>query len=454
MKHYIVTGFYFFLGFLLTGCGVEIESDSELSSSLDQIRERAPADLSRRTRCELNSRPAKDIEGTFRSKSIRYANAEEISYDNPNWQNKGNPWISWEGLNASLLDYPGFPGGSRFFRVDHPVNLRIAVIDVRMIEGVPHYHYLTNETGGSPMEQWSTTKAISSLHAGLILRRKVGIGLRSKVFESRKKSQWLGEIFPGIGVTSQNPTSNWVKSIPGPAASDNFVSNWLNPASEFGGRYGPGFAQIGSEFRYGGDGETRSLRNPIPGNWNSSPGTNTLTPFDMAEFWKRVAVNTLDPKTWIKDENYSVRITSSRERQRLFFNSQRVFGINNEDLIVFLYGRVFSRDMGGYLAGGLKSSAFVAAFGGKASLDDLSEGRWRLFGKTGSGYSNERGREESAFSGYFCLPANSDRVYEPHGRLVAFAINAQTKERGNARRVRDRALHKMVEQVLPGLKGN
>ena len=66
---------------------------------------------------------------------------------------------SWNEFNYKNLGTPGINiDNSRKTPATIPENVRIAVIDVRNVGGVPHYYYMSNETAFAPIEQWSITK--------------------------------------------------------------------------------------------------------------------------------------------------------------------------------------------------------------------------------------------------------------------------------------------------------
>ncbi len=431
---------------LITACGGPLEEQE--SSFL----ETPPQNTEKTVSCPLSPLPASFKSASFRNQTIRFYNAEEIGYQSADWFINGKPWISWEGFDSSILGYPGFPGTSRSFKVSQPVNLRITAVDVRNIEGKLHYHYFSNETANSPMENWSSTKAFVMLQAAHSIRSQTNgsAGLLSTVSGgSEQKGEWIGTHVNRVARTSHNETANWFKSITGSQGSENFVRNWIGSSATFGGLHSTTIAGLGNRVKARNSGSEMNL--PLAMTWKSNGQSNTLMPIVMAEFWKRLAVNEKDPVTWLKKAPYAGPVLESADRMTKFFNPTSNFGVTVEDLQVLFYGYVNSSQNGGLQLGATQHDEIVKAFGGKTRLDQLTLGRWRLFGKTGSGFSDERGRDEAAFGGFLCIPADPSRSELPEGRLIAFFMNIQTHQGASKYAVRNNTLRNLSRALIPEL---
>jgi hypothetical protein len=420
-----------------------------------------PSNTDRTLDCELAPLPAASKKATFRGKPIEYFSSGEIAYESDAWYRTDAPWMSAAGLDSSVLGNPGFPSPDRGFAPSAPVNLRISVVDIRNIEGKLSYHYFSNETGTSRIENWSSTKAFAMLQAGQTLRTDSGgtHGLLSTLFGGGSSAQasgkdargeWIGTHITEVARSSDNGTAAWFKSITGPAGGTNFVRNWLDSKAQFGGLHGESPRALGNRFK--ADNQGPEFTSARAGAFASN-SDNTLMPIDMAEFWKRLAVNTKDPTTWLKKANYSTYVSDAAARKAAFFNPQSPFALTADDLKVLDYGYVNSKTPGGLLLGAVQHPEFVDAFSGKSKLDALTGGKWRFFGKTGSGGSQRSAgfRTEAAFGGFMCIPADPTRAKLKEGRMVAFFINAQTV--GSAGPARLRALKGVADLMIPQLNG-
>lgn len=440
---------------LLFSCKT-VQNGSELAAS-------PPADLSdpdheKYTSCPLNDHPAGSSAKTANlfGQDIEYFSSDTINYENTSsWWKESNPWISADIFNSSVLGYPGARGSSRGDRVSWPANIRITAIDVRKINGKLHYHYFSNETANNPIENWSSTKPISIVMSAHALREesKGNVGLWSK-----SNNGYVGTHITTVAYNSDNGTANWLRSIAGNEARHNFAKNWLDSTSEFGGNYASAMAPYGNTFVHA----DASLVSQNPGAYTvtiAKAGTdkrtvasNTLRPIAMAEFWKRMATNVEDPKTWIKKAPYGKSfIANESQRRNAFYKDSQNFSLKEEDLRVFWYGANATPKNGGFLYGATKTDSLIDVFGGKSKLDGLTR-KWRILGKTGSGshLSTSRKRNEAALGGFVCLPAGNSLKNNGHGRLLVFFINVQTQPSGlNKYGVRNTVLKNWFSTMVP-----
>ncbi|NRA66032.1 MAG: hypothetical protein HRU19_16205 [Pseudobacteriovorax sp.] len=431
MRYFAVALLLF--GLLATSC-------KTVQNETSATKDTPAANMDRIIRCEVGDWGSAGKTATFRGKPIQYFNSNEIDYSSPSFfSDKNARHMSFAGLDFSLMGTAGYESNSNTRgAVDSSgravPNVRVVVVDVRMIGGVPHYHYFSNETAYNPMENWSSTKALVMFNAAETIRNASGgrVGLYSKIrgrarYNSAIRDYWVADHVTEVTNTSHNATAVWFKSITGASGSDQFVKNWLtngDSGQSFGGGHGASPQPLGNVFRNGSN-ESQTVTISRAGSW-SGISSNTLKTITMAEFWKRLAVNRLDDVTWRS-------------------------AVQDEDLAVLKYGYVNSQSVGGFFKGAAGTSqrgVFVSAFGGKSRLDQISGGRWRLFGKTGSGSSGIRNRNESVFGGYFCLPATSA---SPKGRLFAWFINAQTPG-GDKTTIRRKALTGIADVFAPEIR--
>lgn len=418
-----------------------------------EIKEAPPSNTERLVRCDLAPLPPSAKKAKFNERSVEYFTSDEIGYERADWFAAGKPWMSFDALNSGMLGNPGFEGDSRNFVGPGDTNVRVVAIDVRNIGGNLAYHYFSNETATSPMENWSSTKALAMLQAAHSIRMQTGgtHGFLSTVFGGSPSGAWIGTHVTEVARTSDNGVAAWFKSITGLQGSQNFVRNWLGSEGTFGGWHGTGPTGLGNRVKANNAGPEKTLGNA--GRNEKTVSENTLMPIIMAEFWKRLGANTADKVTWLKRADYAGPVKSASERKSSFFDPSAPSALTDDDLKVLLYGFVESSSNGGLSLGATQHDEFVRAFGGKGKLDSLSGGRWRLFGKTGSGSAgvSARKRNEAVFGGVFCLPANPSRPFAKEGRMVAFFINAMTK--GSAGEVRQKALQGVANAMIPDLNG-
>lgn len=417
--------------FSMVGCG-EYPSVSEINSSgddseIDQIKFYPPSDLSKEINCNLE--PVKDSVFKVAGKYREYAPAKLIDYRNIGWE--GRLAADWDAFNVTNLGTVGvnidnaLPTPSKV-----PENVRVAVIDIRNVAGTPYYYYYSNETAFAPIEQWSITKFLG-VQLSMNHLREESNGLVGA--DSYVDGVEVANYITSIGRISDNPTAAWFKSLMGAEKMTDYLGNWILKSDwdyHFGsttipeiflGKYGQQPASYGGDFPLFeslGNGSFRLTRN------NDFLGSNTLSPLTMVETLKRLVVN---------DES-SYSMSSS---------------LTGNDLEAILYGAKSDNGYGGFLLGGTKSFS-VDAFGGKEKLDSLTNGKWRIFGKTGAGYSSIRQRYEGVFLGSICLPKTENGLTE--SRQLVFMVNAQAKDSTRRWEIRYETLRNIAKIMIPELE--
>ncbi|NRA66950.1 MAG: hypothetical protein HRU19_20850 [Pseudobacteriovorax sp.] len=380
--------------------------------------------------CDIDNHPHGN-KSLFLGNEITYYDSENINYGSNAWFGQGirdksalPSWISLEAFHSGNLGYPGYPGGDRraVSPGATPDNLRLAIIDIRKVDNVLHYHYFSNETALNPLENWGATIPLDMLAAAVTIRSKSKgkFGLTGNI--SRTES--IGQFLTRLSQTSESGSANWLKSLTGGRQLESFFQEWLtknDPSQSFGSTFGK---------RMKNHGRTLSFQDEVllfkdAGTFRRKTRSNTIKPIIMAEFWKRLAVNSQDTNTWAQ-------------------------GVTASDTAILLYGNQSPQldQLGGLMLHTKNMEGPILSHTiPRAALSKLSDD-WRLFGKTGTGYSKERGRDEAAVGGFLCIPKNSQPGME-EGRLFAFFINAQTLGSSRKYQMRNAALSKIIGIMVP-----
>ncbi len=260
-----------------------------------------------------------------------------------------------------------------------PDDLRVTLVLVRRVDGVPHYRYLSNGRHDDVVQPWSSTKFMAAANAGARLRVESGyrVGLTGRV------DGWpLGDLVTMVHAYDErhftsNGLSRYFHDVGGRREAQWLVTNWLGrPLGEtFGGNYGAPAASLGFRFQDGAA-SVQLTRD------TASPPANQLSTFTLAEFLKRLVMHREDGAT-------------------------RLPGIQWADVRTLLYGAEDSRLYGAGDPQGMEADTAVyiqQAFDVPA-MEERSLGKWRVFSKLGHGPS--RGGE-FVHVGYACLPKLDD----------------------------------------------
>lgn len=284
------------------------------------------------------------------------------------------PAFDGRDVTYSLADAP-VQVDSSALRGIVPDDLRVTLVLVRRVDGVPHYRYLSNGRHDDVVQPWSSTKFMAAANAGARLRVESGyrVGLTGRV------DGWpLGDLVTVVHAYDErhftsNGLSRYFHDVGGRRQVQGLISSWLGrPAGEtFGGNYGAPAANLGFRFQ---DGEA-SVQLAQD---RAMPPANQLSTFTLAEFLKRLVMHREDAAT-------------------------RLPGIQWADVRTLLYGAEDSRLYGASDPQGMEADTAVyiqQAFDVPA-MEQRSLGKWRVFSKLGHGPS--RGGE-FVHVGYACLP--------------------------------------------------
>ena len=256
-----------------------------------------------------------------------------------------------------------------------PDDLRITVILVRRINGVPHYRYLSNGQHDTVVQPWSTTKFMAAANAGARLRLassgKVGLGA--------SVDGWaMGDLVTIVHnyderTFTSNGLSRYFHDVGTRVSAQQLITGWLGrPEKEtFGGNYGAARADLGFEFVDGLDSVT------VPADTSAGPA-NQLSTLTLAEFLKRIVMHREDEAT-------------------------RMPGLTWEDAQVILYGAEGSRRYSENTQQGMEADTalYLQSAINVPAMEERSQGQWRIFSKLGHGTS--RGGEFTHV-GYGCFP--------------------------------------------------
>jgi hypothetical protein len=283
-----------------------------------------------------------------------------------------------------------------------PDDLKVTIILVRRVGGVPHYRYLSNGHHDDAVQPWSSTKFLAIANGAARLREASGqeLGLTGSV------DGWpLGDLVTMVHgyderYFSSNGLARYFHDVGGRAAAQQLVSDWLGrpPGETFGGNYGAPSAPLGFTFV---DGDASVEIEP---DLSAGPA-NQLSTFTLAESLKRLVMHREDEAT-------------------------RLAGLEWADVRTLLYGADASRLYGAASPQGMEADTaiYLQQSFDVGAMDARSGGKWRIFSKLGHGTS--RGGE-FVHVGYACLPelnAAGTPVLD-HGKelIIATFLNAHAR---------------------------
>jgi hypothetical protein len=407
----------------------------------------APASLEPFIHCPTQDRAAAAYIG---GREHHYLSARDVDYGSDGWE--ARVAASWSALDETIL---GWPGRNVDNGAPNPPevreNVRVVAIDVRNVAGVPHYHYFANGTAFHPIENWSSSKIqamVSAVHHLRVLSHGA-VGLAAHVGDV-----WLPDLVTLVAWRSDNAVAAWFKTILGPARQTLLLRNWIGKGQRdpttgaalipetFAARFGALPSEHGGAtpvFVADSGAQLQLVRDGV------FSGDNTLAPLTLIEALKRITVGSRDPHTALKRDDYVSTALADRQR---FFDPAAPQSLTESDLRLLLYGAAEPEEPGGLLAGGTGDSV-VAAVGGRELLDRRTGGRWRIFGKTGSGTSAIRQRSEAVFLASLCLPATAGGVV--HGRELLFFVSVQALTDERKREIRNEVISRLIDHLVPEL---
>lgn len=298
-----------------------------------------------------------------------------------------------------------------------PSGMRMVVILIKRIDGVPYYRYLSNDTHDIPQQPWSTTKILAAANAAATVRIESNytVGLTATAGEYK-----IGDLITSMCNYDESPfTSNglgkYFHNVGGRARANDLIHElWLNRPEEetFGGNYGESAPAV-------------------PYTWQEADGSSvTLTPDSATGYANNLSLYTLAEAV--------KRLVLHREEA-----NQRLPGIQWKDLKVLLYGAPDS-DTYGMWGGMTQDTAIYLQSGHDMDyIEERSHGQWMIFSKLGLG-------SEGQFLnvGYACWPALDENQAPIPGLGREFVIAAHLDEGGDTWAERDRLLAQTYRSVI------
>lgn len=333
----------------------------------------------------------------------------------------------WENRVASSYTYltPQHTGES-------PEHLRLVIVDVRTVGGVPYYHYYSNASQEIPthvrvVEPWSSSKVYGVAMAFHRLR-----------FESDKRiggnsvingDTPIDKDMDVLNYVSSNYLAGFYKALAGRKLATAMIKNWVRrPGETFGGFYGDNSFATDQTFTFrapDGFSHPFTLR-------NDEFTSNSLSPLTLAEMIKRLGVGFKDAQLLPKMVDYTADPSADIIRRA-------AVSLTTEDLDTLLYG-TYNAGIGGMMYDGLRDMPHN--LGGSYTLNELTAGRWRVFGKGGSGYSSSRNKDEESTGNWVCVPGQNGN------EGLEFAIYAHIDGPNKVSRLHS-AIKKSTQSLFP-----
>jgi hypothetical protein len=281
--------------------------------------------------------------------------------------------------------------------------LKLSVILIRRINGVPHYFYLSNGTQRDPVQTWSSSKFMAFAAAASELRMESAgkVGISGDTVDTRGGMVPIGDLMSiatiyrtRVTPYTSNNLGTWMQNVSGRPHSDALIRNWIGHSGEsFAGGYGEANSELGGTFRSPA-GVTYTTRLS-----SSGGGPNQMSMLTTSEFLKRLVMHREDAATRMPN-------TQWEDLQTIFY------GAAPEKTKYFA-----DRDVGG-MQGGPSIYTLLAAGGWNSNaLEQRARGKFRHISKIG--YGDDQG----VYHSYNCFPE-----YNAAGTLVGgveFVISAR-----------------------------
>lgn len=354
-----------------------------------------PQDTSRLTTCPTTPQP---LVGNLGGKRVTFLRNTDVNFTAPGWEARVRE--GWQDLSAKL------PSDQIY----------VAAIAIRNLGGGRHgFYYLSNGTWNRAVQPWSSTKWFAAA-AAMAKMRQAGIGSAHSAIDGINFAEMVTTAHTGRPGPTTPEKSNYYGTvflnIAGRDYTNQLVTNWLHrPNESFRGSY----SRHGNLPR-GLFVDRASGRRARVYAGRTGGGRTRLSPLTMAEVMKRLATHA-DPT-----------------------NAARFPNLTSEDVAVLLYGQPGAREPGGMLAG---TGKYVRkAVGGKAHLDRMTGGRWRIFTKTGSPHAWSG--QAQMLNAWVCLPEHNG------GHHFVFSLYAKGHVLKEGKERLMRAVRVIVDHLAPG----
>ncbi|MEE2789244.1 MAG: hypothetical protein VX589_18045 [Myxococcota bacterium] len=284
-----------------------------------------------------------------------------------------------------------------------PDDVKMTLILVRRVHGVPHYRYLSNGTHNDIIQPWSATKfmAMANGAAGLRAQSTGLVGLNSMVDDIPLGD--LGTVIHNYDEReyTSNALSAWFHDLGGRDQANQLIhAQWLNRplAESFGGNYGASPARLGYTI-IGREGRVHMVPR------KTELYVNQLSTYTMAEFLKRLVMHREDEATRMPHLSWTdVDIILNGAPNSIWFSNTTPQGMSSD------------------------TAVYIQQALNMPELEARTHGHWRIFSKLGHGITS-RGAE-FVHNAYACLPAvgHDGEIEKDVGKefILSFYLNGPT----------------------------
>lgn len=276
-----------------------------------------------------------------------------------------------------------------------PASIKVSVILVRRVDGVPHYRYVSNGTSEDVFQTWSASKfmAIANAASTLRARSQGAVGLDGVVDQVP-----VGDLVTVVhnydeSHYTSNALARWFHDVGGRPKINDLIHGWLaRPASEtLGGNYGPGYVGLSLNFR---DGAGHAVSVP------RDPGyfyENHVSTHTMAEFLKRLVMHREDAATRLPHLEWA-------------------------DVRTLLYGAESTSWFPGRPGGMSADRSVYMQLHDFDNIAKRAQGHFRIFAKSGMGSA------QYVHAGYACFPSldAEGRAIPDQGREAIVSVRVDT----------------------------
>ncbi len=339
-----------------------------------------------------------------------YFTSQEVDYDANDWEERISS--DWAFFNTQASE-------GKILVIDHQIN-----------QATPSYRYLSNGTQNDLFEPWSSSKVFAYTGAIASLRENHNVGADGSIGEYNI-ADLITSIHSYENHGTANGDSNSIASYFVNLATRDRLNrllhkNWLNLSNAhiiFSGAYGADvLSPEPHQWQRKAQDAPILLRNLLINNKDpgylpyrcdtcGTTGNKAMSTLAIAEWLKRLAMHSVDPKTshpHLTDSDIDV----------LFHGT----GHTSKDKKTAGMMRGISLQLGLAIAKGLTGRSSLDAHSAEQILNEFTDGQWRIYQKIGWGPSETRGTGENVMLAHVCLPLEN--------RTASFTVAAQASHPG------------------------
>lgn len=328
---------------------------------------------------------------SYNGKSYQYLNSFQTNYSQKAWEER----ISYD-FEALSQEVPLIRDDNQPYKNDDGV--WVLAIDIKRIDGVPHYLYLGNANRQEiPYEPWSSVKILAA-SAAISKARQSSSGLVgadayvgeyniSDIITTAMSYRASGNVN-----TTSNEASNFLIRSATESYATSLITDWLKVSdnSKFFGKFGkPIF-----------DPQTPTWINEnssvdLPYDYYSRRDQKEMSLLTIGEWVKRLAVSSSDPNTMMP-------YLTPNDHERLFYGNPETSALGgaHKGTSIYIQKALTGLETLGHNSNPYSNRNLLA----KETLDNLAGKNWRIFLKNGAGPSISRTRGEVTLASYVCLP--------------------------------------------------